>query len=240
MQRNVILHIGLPKTGTTSLQQFLSESSAFLKGANLFFVHDVNGSPNFKSLLYLTVSKKRRHLMPFKQRKFPGFLARLFLKRRVPRHLAQAMGDQPAMTPFISTELLSNLRDREEFAALRSLFPAGTAFTVILTLRSRDGYVASLNRQLQSQGLAPLSLGTAAGPAGRDDWLLDHQGLLKSLRHITNDVRIVDYDAAMLSEGNVIGAVLRAAGIQKAPRGGSDLFLNRKPRLQEKIATEAA
>jgi hypothetical protein len=220
-----IIHIGTHKTGSTSIQQFLLSNREYLEANGLAFLSAPDGKPNFKMLFHASCAPSRRGLMRLKQ---PGIVRRAFLARRVRRYLASAARASNSLTLIVSSELLSLLREPGEMDTLRALFPPGTPLTVMVCLRDKDGYLASMKRQLAAQKIETSLKQGYSNYVEADSWLVDYDALLAAFRWLTSDVRIVDYTAAVASGENVILPFLRAAGVKQPPATKSLPFLNRR------------
>ena len=207
---HIFLHVGTHKTGTTSIQAFLESQVAFLRDHGVSFCENLRGRPNFKDLFQLCVDRSRRR--GFRRgRTWPPRSLRRVLTRR---HIASRLHDIEAGTCVISSEHLSYLRTPGEIATLRALFPEGCRFTVVLCLRERAAFLASYRRQLEAQGVPIDPRPGRFNSAGDDSWLLDYGAIEATFRHLTEDVRVIDFDAAVANDGNIIHAFCRAIGIE--------------------------
>jgi hypothetical protein len=220
-----IIHTGTHKTGSTSIQQFLLNNREYLQANGLAFLSAPDGKPNFKTLFHASCAPGRRGLMRLKQ---PGIVRRAFLASRLRRYLASAAQASNGLTLIVSSELLSLLREPGEMDTLRSLFPLGAPLTVMVCLRDKDSYLASMKRQLAAQKIAPSLKQGHSNYVETDSWLVDYEALLAAFHRLTSDVRIVDYSAAVSSGENVILPFLRAVGVKQPPAERSLPFLNRR------------
>ena len=223
-KQHVFLHIGTPKTGTTSIQTFLGLQKEYLQRNGFALCCSPRDKPNFKELFHASVLPSRRSDMILAKPKGGYF----FLKWRIKRHIRQVVNGNSNASLIASTEVLSWLRHPVEIARLRELFPAGTTFTVILCLREKEDFIASYKRQLDAR---KIPYGTRQGQRNyveKDTWLLDYDGIRAAFETLTDDIRVIDYEKVNRSGQNIIKTFCRTIGVVEAPDPSTLLMLNQR------------
>jgi hypothetical protein len=223
-KQHVFLHIGTPKTGTTSIQTFLGLQKEYLQRNGFALCPSPRNKPNFKELFHASVLPSRRADMILAKPKGGYFI----LKSRIKRHILQVVNANPDASLVASTEVLSWLRHPSEVARLKELFPAKTTFTVILCLRAKEEFIASYKRQLDAR---KIPYGTSQGQRNyveKDSWLLDYDGIRKVFETLTDDIRVIDYEKAKRSGRNIIQTFCETIGILEAPEPSTLLMLNQR------------
>lgn len=224
-KQRVFLHIGTPKTGTTSIQTFLSLQTEYLWRNRVAVCCGLSGKPNFKELFHASVAPSRLADMIIENPK----LGRFLLKWRIRRHIRQVISKSSGASLVASTELLSWLRHPGEIERLRELFPLGTAFTVVLCLRDKEDFIASYKRQLDAR---KIPYGTRQGQRSyveKDSWLLDYDAIKIAFETLTDDIRVVDYEKAKQSGQSIIETFCGTIGLVEAPDPSTLLMLNQRP-----------
>jgi hypothetical protein len=141
MVENLYLHIGTPKTGTTSIQRFLRENQASLRAKNIYYPSAVFRHP--KIALYAQhiskISKQNRVVNIGFGIKDPDTLATF--KETFRDELKAELKPLPAETTVIlSNELCySRLTSVEELQELRALLEAvSNAIKIVVYIRRQD------------------------------------------------------------------------------------------------------
>jgi len=221
---HVFLHIGTHKTGTTSIQNFLSLQKEFLWRNGFMLCCSPRGKPNFKELFHAAIMPSRRADMILRK---PG-PGRFLLKWRLRRYIRRIMNRNSSVSLIASTELLSLLRYPAEIVKLKELFPTGTTFTVVLCLRPKEDFLASYKRQLDAQKIAYGARQGLSNYVEKDSWLIDYDSLKRAYEILTDDIRIVDYEKATQYGQNIIETFCRTIGAVEAPSSSALLYLNKR------------
>ena len=191
MTKTVLLHIGLPKTGSTSVQHLMKSNVLKLQEQGFDLYRAEVLSKNCGELPFTTV---REGLTTFQTGKFPDVdRDALFDKTRTVIHdfVAASKMDQ-----FVfSNENLSNIRTSEECDRLKALFPADVRFEVYLVLREPEEWLRSYASQIRKNPNRQLSDDPASAfYIEPDTWLLDFDGLEACFAENVGPVTTIQYD----------------------------------------------
>jgi hypothetical protein len=213
MVRQVVLHVGTHKTGTTSLQQFLRDhADTLLAEAGIDYPPGLVIPTAHAELPLLAVRPER--LWPARIRlpetQLPAWLAAA--EAHVLDLLASARHDVVAL----SHEDLSYVRFDDELARLRELL--GTLpVHVLVFLREERSFLASYRAQLAATGFEASADPTSFAYLEADSWLVDFEGLLDGYRRTfgAGNVEVFDYDAVLERDRSVIPTVAERLGIPR-------------------------
>lgn len=222
---HVWLHVGTPKTGTTSIQAFLKSQPGFLAASGYSLITCPRGKPNFKHLTLASLLPFRRPLI--KMRGMPTALGLHFMRWRVRRSIARQISKSSSSQFIVSNESLSYLRHVEEVQALRSLFPAECRFTAILVLRDKQDFLASRRKQILKQRLPISEVNGSSTYVEADSWLVDYESIESVFSKIAGEVKVIDYDLALRTDNNIIPAFLATLGMRTIPGAVDPYFLNK-------------
>ena len=215
MVRRIYLHIGTHKTGTTSFQAMLVEQAEHLRGhgvepyverrgggsdGNCFaLVHDILRVEAVTGSRYLRLVAR------------PGFWRLLATARHVRRFLGAARGRDVVF----SAEAFSFLRTWAEWARLRLVFGFfGVRIVPLLVLRNAADWRASWLDQIAKHPLMGPRMGDADFPL-LADWWFDRGAICRFWAQV-GDLRVLDYDAVMARDGDIVGALLAQMGVPGA------------------------
>jgi hypothetical protein len=191
MQKEVILHIGLHKTGSTSFQTFLENQLEQLRAQNT----DVYPG------LYLNGRHPELHLASMRSGVETGPRIRFpvddidqyrsDLRNRMREYFSQCKYDRI----IFSTEHLSYLRTVEECQVLRNLFPENQVrFKIILVLRPKNEFLISYRKQMLKAGKSLSNDPKSAFYVKEDTWLTDFESLIDSYKKVFSDISILSYN----------------------------------------------
>ncbi len=194
----IVLHAGMTKAGSTSLQNYLDTNRAALLARGVLFPESVFTRANLRDR-----TRTSGHLSLLRHLKTNDLAA-------FSAELQEAAGQ--AETLFLSAENLFMDRPEEELALLAGLFEA-LPVTIIIVLREQLGWLTSRYTENVMSGwqLDTRNFETFAA-AMLEDGRLDYLGHLKRLRRIFRrcDFQCIDYDDARRSKRLVSTALLRA------------------------------
>jgi len=229
---SVTLHVGTFKTGTTSLQRCLREHPEHLDEHGLRFPRGLLVRDQHLEL-HLTLMRGDRMSQTRRQGddwRDPSWCADV---------LAQVADDLECHAEahtILSTEGLWLLRYEEEFAALRHL--VGDA-TVIVYLRERGQFLASLRDEWAKRGIAFAADPESYAYVEADSWLADYDARLAPWREHFTTVRTVDYDQVCAGEGTIVPSFFRGLGIP-APQDARGYWLNERGSPLRRLAGNRA
>lgn len=219
--KRLYLHIGTHKTGTTSFQASLRVNFDRLKrnGYHAFSL------PGRKVKWYKLRWRKYNAAMVANSFLRPGIasIARLKARDRNPTPETQAklrakylkkMKAVSAPNLIVSAEGFTFLRTAEEKALLREFLESlGREVKIILVSRGEEGWRASWKNQVRKRpNIWKRTQDLPDEQRADGEWYYDWPAILDFWSDL-GDLRIVSYDEAMQSEGNVIPAVYRAMDI---------------------------
>jgi len=214
MPRNLILHIGLSKTGSSSIQRVLSGQREALRALGVYYPHSPGAASH--SLLAAAMVNDRRTLWGFNQAVWEGMAPAARLARFAEEWQAElaAMPDW-ATRCVISSEMMGVLlrQDDEVERLAASLRPYFDTVRVVVYLRRQDLHCASaFNEWLRGGVLRGMEL-PQGGPA--DHPMLQYGALLdrfaKSFGDAAMHPRI--FERSQLVRGDVVEDFLHVAGL---------------------------
>lgn len=235
MAREIVIHIGTHKTGSTTLQNYLANHREQLIAHGICYFR---GSllPNNHIELYLSCLDRGRDSLALQTMQI-GPLDTLFDQTHA--NLTKALSDMSAKTIIFSTEGLSLLRSDEEMERLARLIGSNVHHVrVVCVLRNKSAYLKAYRKQIiKVPGRKPSNDSRSSFYVESDSWLADYDALLGAYRAIfgTQAVRIVDYDREMQRCGDVLPTVLREMSVPEpmipkpgaAKRDNTTSFVNR-------------
>ncbi|WMS43741.1 hypothetical protein RDV64_04900 [Acuticoccus sp. MNP-M23] len=215
MEKEIHIHIGTHKTGSTSLQSILGSSRIELRrqGKDYYF-----GSINENNHIELYLVTLRKRVETF---------GRLSANPRhnvtygvVKADVQQFINESSCDRLIFSCEGLSLLRTPSEVRALKLLFGDQHKFKILLALRNKIDFLASYRAQiLKKPGRMPSSDPDSALYVESDTWLLKYEELEKVYRDEFGDVEVVNYSRSVVRE------LLIAMGVN-LPEEETRVFLN--------------
>jgi len=205
-----IVHIGLHKTGTTSIQHFLRENRNRLQGLGFCFYHGLHIDENHVELHAATMRPDRTSTFRMKS---DLVFDDSYLKATCKR--VNAFFDQiENATAVFSAEGLSLLRYVDEVEKLASIMPADVK--IIAYLRNPEDYLRSHANQLSKAGITGITDKTSHAYMQSDTWMIDYELRLEAYRTTfgQDNVIVVDYDEACARDSNVIPSFLRLLNLE--------------------------
>lgn len=227
MQYASILHIGLHKTGSSSIQAFLSLQRDLLHSNGLNFYTGMHDPANHVELHVAAMRPDRYSTFKLKT----GLSGTREYRDAVRTHILAQQQAYPAETLVFSGEGTSLLAHADELRSLHELLPQPVR--VVAYLRNPQDYVASHRSQLAGSGFGYL----ADDPAsilflGEGTWLTDYEARLKEFRLVfgPENVLTFDYDAEVRERGSVVPSFIeRVLCIEDVPTATwEELYLNKR------------
>jgi hypothetical protein len=213
MQRNIYLHIGTHKTGSTAVQKFLDRNRKSLAAAGCGYYSGSIFSENHVELYLASMRPDRDSLAKQKMNLSidDGFIANT--RNQVSEFLKSNHFDNYVF----SCEGLALLRFDDEMEILKSIFnPLKDRVHIVVVLRDRDAYLEAYKRQILKMPGRELSSNPASAfYVEKDSWLADFDALidLYARGFGREKIYVVNYDGEMMADGDVLPAVLRAMKI---------------------------
>ncbi len=204
------VHIGLPKTGTTSFQSTLQHAYAALLESGvrvLTYEGSIDSMAAPTLALQLGPIVIRPELDAWFRQLMPETVLPEFLRECEASVRCTVAAEEPIVVA--SFEGLSLMRTREEVARLRELFAPRELF-VIFVLREKESYRKSFRRQLNYVGIRTWSpLSSSCSNLSEDSWLFDQQALIDVLIEELGEshVRVIDYESAVAADSTIVPAL---------------------------------
>lgn len=219
-----ILHIGLHKTGSTSIQSFLQRNRERLSKLGVCFYRGSHIDQNHVELHAATMRDDRSSTFKMKSEIVFDDKYKNNTSDRI-RKFLQCVGDDTAL---FSAEGLSLLRYVDETKRLATMLPANVRIAAYQ--RNPADYLKSHKAQLERAGITGVTDKNSNAYMGADTWLIDYKLRLQAFETTfgKNNIHIVDYDEVCAHDGNVIPSFLRLLELEKefAPEDWQYLRLN--------------
>jgi hypothetical protein len=214
MTKKLILHIGTEKTGTTSIQDFLSENKAELESQGVFIPQSPCGSvsaPNHRRLATACFNNGNT------DDSFVDFNIKNLEEWRIAtfKEIKSELVSSSISTHILSSEHFSSrLTSKSEISRLYDfLKEIYSEIKIVVYFRRQDEYAVSLySTYLKSGGVSKKILPVSAGASRYDyyDICKKWEGVFGSN---TIDVRI--FDRKVLRDGNVVSDFCHISGIDE-------------------------
>ncbi|CCB65065.1 hypothetical protein [Hyphomicrobium sp. MC1] len=203
-----ILHIGIHKTGTTSIQQYLQDHRQTLTAAGISFFRGRHIPQNHVELHTLSIRDDR--LTPFKL--MMGQPVSKAYRDAVISEINTFKAEAVTDTILFSAEGLSYLRFPDEFRRLRDLIGLDDV-SVIAYKRAPAEWLASYAAEMKNIPAPPVIDDQSFAYVEPNTWLIDFDTRLDPFRQEFGDLTIIDYDEVSRRDGGVIPSFLRVLGI---------------------------
>ena len=193
MPRKVLLHIGLPKTGTTALQTVCLNQTAPLAAQRVAFYRSI-ATQATEGASELTLSAMRPGLECMAASDRPGLVLE-GLRGRTHAAIAATLARPAADRVIFSDENLCFLRQPDELARLGALFPDDVTFEVFLMLRDPADWGRSYAAQILSVSGRSLSADPASAfHVAPGSWIYDFDSVVRAWRAVFGSVTVLQYD----------------------------------------------
>lgn len=212
MLKEAIVHIGLHKTGTTSIQQFVQDNINGFRDRGVDFYQGMAILQNHVELHAAAMRPERQS--GYKNR--TGLVVNDMYIKSVKERVAQFIKQSPCPKVLFSSEGLSLLRYPDEVQMLKALLGTENV-KIIVALRNPADYLASYEHQLQKQpGTLPTEITKDSfAYTAADSWLVGYEARLEVFKKVFGEKSLVtiDYDRAMREDRNIIPAFLNGLGM---------------------------
>lgn len=223
--KQIYLHIGLPKTGTSSIQKCLTDYRELLNASNLDYYQSIYPAQTHSELVSASIRYERDTF---------GKLARNhidytpFYSNQISAIVHKYMNDSRYGNLIFSAEGLSFLRFQDEIDVLMNiLLQQRNKVKVILYLRNKRDFLNSYRIQLhKNPDRAPSKTYWSALYVEDDTWLIDYDALIElySKNFGKENLVIFDYDEEVKNRGNVIPSFLEAIGFANQETSHSNML----------------
>ncbi len=198
-QRQIILHIGLHKTGTSSFQAVMREHESDFIAAGIAPYLSPTGKTHSKEIS-LAILRDGVIPTPDKDRLF----------EKVKQQIAAFASQRTEQKLLFSSEHYSLIRTEAEAARIRGLFPdENLRFVVILVKRDRDAWLSSYRNQVVQSGIAESQNPDSAYYFGKDTWLTDFDTLCDVFARSFDELIVLNYDTR-----DIISPLLDVLGVK--------------------------
>lgn len=207
--KNLIVHIGALKTGSTSLQYFLNDHRELLSQLDFDVYSGLNGPINHLELFLATMRYERDSFAKLKMQIETNSEYTDYVQRFISEYIEGATRSNIIFT----TEGLSLLRYQDEVERLRHILNADrNGVSIILYLRNKTDFLRSYKAQiLKIPGREFSSNPQSSLYVADDTWLLDYATLVSVFQAGFGErhVHVVDYDEEMSRESTIIPSFLK-------------------------------
>jgi hypothetical protein len=218
--KEIIIHIGTHKTGSSSFQEWLSKNPKNLKQAGIHFFNGLSSRSNHAELAECSLRSKIETTNKI-MGSFKGFQN---LREMIIENIANTVSIVPEKKILFSSENLSLIRTKDECERLASLFPSGVTFTILVVIREKEDFLKSYKNQIVKDGWGISGNPNSAHYIEGDNWLLDFEILISSFEKHFGNIRVFQYKR----EG-LISEMLDFLGISRF--SDSDPYLNQSKRF---------
>jgi hypothetical protein len=213
MAKQIFLHIGTHKTGSTSIQGFLRDHHKALSEDGIAVYGRDRGAFNNTDLYLASLREERDSFAKLRKGNIYGREFAEETATRVRAFLSEATEPKVVMT----TEGLALLRYADEIERLRHVVDAGKHdVSIILYVRNKADYLRSYRQQIAKYaGRAASTDKSSVLYAEDDSWIADFDSLIETYESgFPGRVNVIDYDREMAHRGNVIPSFLAAIGAE--------------------------
>src|SRR5579859_8251733 len=189
--RRFIVHIGIHKTGTTSIQMFLETFKDRLKASGIHFYSGLYTASNHVELHAAAMRANR--MSPFKMDNH--LVIDEAFRARVRDRISQSIAESSCRCHLFSAEGLSYLRFEDEMDRLKSMLPGGS-IEIIVYLREPADFLASYRTQMHRHKLPDHIDRDSFAYVADDTWLVDFASRIANFKQAfgPQNVTVLDYD----------------------------------------------
>jgi hypothetical protein len=225
--KQLFLHIGTLKTGSTSIQGYLEDHIKQLEDQGFSLYEGAHMPVNHIELFLAAMRYERDSFAKLKLQNRFAFDESYTesIRQRVNRFI----DTNPCQKVILTTEGLCLLRYDDEVDRLKSILgESASNTTIILYLRNKADYLKSYTRQLlKVRGRLPSDDPESSLYVEEDSWLWDYESLIALFARGfgSENVKVIDYDQEKQSRGNVLPSFLEAIGY-RGEEDYDEYFLN--------------
>ncbi len=229
-EKRIVIHVGIHRTGSTSIQEFLRTHRAVLRTLSVDFYLGEYVPSNHVELHAAAMRLERTS--PFKLN--TGLVLDETFRERVQARVRQYITQSDCRCVVFSAEGLSYLRYEDEMNRLRAMIPEG-GIEIVMYLRDAASFLASYKSELKKHTMPATIESDSFAYTGEDSWLVDFESRLASFRNAfgAQNVIALDFDHEIRTAGSVIPSFLKVLGVASHfdVQDWSGFFLNRTPRV---------
>jgi len=226
-ERDVVLHIGTHKTGTTSFQAVLASTASPLADLGVHvFRSQLSDIASWSHELALIAVRSELNIplrCMFPDSTLPS------MQSEMRQHVFSEM-QPPAQRVIASHEALSFIRTSQEVENLVEVLAARSC-KVVVVLRNPESFLESWKRQLASMGYATNSpYPDSYMNTEFSSWLTEWDVMIDAYAAIIGHeaITVLDYESEVRGRGTIIDGLWSACGLPSALRPNNDVpWLNR-------------
>ena len=214
--KQVFLHIGTHKTGTTSFQSLLVSHAEHLRAHGVEPYLETRGGQIDGNCFALAHDILRADVITGSR--YQGRLPKPGLARliRTAIHVRRFLAATGARKVVFSAEAFSFLREPAEWLRLRLVFGfSGIIIVPLVVFRDEADWRASWNDQIAKNPKLGPHMQEPGFPLLRD-WWFDKAAIVRFWSRGGN-LRIIDYDEQMARHGDILPALLAELGVPRLP-----------------------
>jgi len=225
-EKRIVIHVGVHKTGSTSIQEFLRAHRTTLHELGTDFYLGVHFPSNHVELHTATMRVDRAS--PFKLDR--DLRVDEAYRQQVKERVSTYVRNTTCQCVVFSAEGLSYLRYQDEMERLKAMFPEGR-IEIVMYIRDARSFLASYRKEMKKHVMPEVIDKDSFAYTGEDSWLVDFDSRLSAFRGTfgAQNVRSLDYDEELRSARNIIPSFLRVLEIETyfQPQDWRGFFLNR-------------
>lgn len=227
-KKNIYLHIGTSKTGSTSIQHFLRDHIDTLRQSGFDLYNGMYDSSNHIELFLATMNYDRDS---FAKTTFKVDTNREYTKQ-ITRRLNRYIGESDFENIIFTTEGLFRLRYSGEILRLKKILNSNfNNIKIILYLRDKKDFLESYKKQILKVDGRNFSTDPKSSLYVEDDtWMLDYEKLISLYKKGFGEdrIQVIDYDVEVGQRSTVLPSFLDAINIPAEKFSDiSDYFLNK-------------
>lgn len=227
--KRIFLHIGIHKTGSTSIQNFLGANRIALQKLGIDFYSGAYFPNNHVELHVATMRAERSS--PFKLTK--GIQVDEVYRESIQEIVSSYVNNTNFPSLIFSAEGLSYLRYEDEMIRLKNMIPEGR-IQIVIYLRNPSDFLVSYRKELEKHP-APTDFDKDSfAYTGADSWLIDYEARLILIKKTFGEqnVIVLNYDEELQHAGNIIPSFLRVIGVESqfSESDWGKLFFNKFPK----------
>lgn len=209
--KQIIIHVGIHKTGTTSIQTFLGRHRFALQRLGIDFYTGIFIADNHVELHDAAMRLNRDS--PFKLDS-KLHVDKEFIER-VHHHISQYIKQSDFPIILFSAEGLSLLYYEDELRRLKNFF-SKDCIKILIYVRNPTDFLRSYKNELNKHAKPEKIEKDSFAYTEPDSWLLDFESRISKFEKVfgPENVILIDYDDEVGRDGNIIPSFLRAIGIE--------------------------